>query len=130
MHGEQDTVGITKLPLIVPWLSVQLAVGPGLVVFAPPLVPQAYPAGVMAMVSVAVDASTALALVDPTQTVGAGMATADPVGPIGGTKLGAPLDPAPHQLQVLQLLRVTVFPGAVVEDVNVAVAGSGVGSLA
>ena len=85
----------------------------------------------MAIVSLAVGASTALALVDPTQTVGAGMATADAgAGPIGGTKLGAPLDPAPHQLQVLQLLRVTVLPGAVVEEVNVAVAGSGVGSLA
>ena len=34
-------MGITKLPLIVPWLSVQLAVGPGLVVVAPPLLPQA-----------------------------------------------------------------------------------------
>jgi hypothetical protein len=39
-QGEQVTVGITKLPLIVPWASVQLAVGPGLVVAAPPLLPQ------------------------------------------------------------------------------------------
>ena len=82
------------------------------------------------MVSVAVGASTALARVVPTQTVGAGMATAVPAGPIGGTKLGAPSAPDPHQLQVLHALRVTVFPGAVVEDVKEAVAGSGVGSLA
>jgi hypothetical protein len=41
LQGEQVTVGITKLPLMVPWLSAQLAVGPGLVVLAPPLVPQA-----------------------------------------------------------------------------------------
>ena len=51
-------------------------------------------------------------------------------GPIGGMKLGAPLAPAPHQLQLPQVLRVTVDPGAVVPDVKVAVAGSGVGSLA
>ena len=80
---------------------------------------------------VAGDASTASALVEPTQTVGAGMAMADAgAGPIGGVKLGAPSDPAPHQLQVLQLLRVTVSPGAVVPEVNEAVAGSGVGSSA
>jgi hypothetical protein len=32
---------MTKPPLIVPWVSVQLAVGPGFVVVAPPLLPQA-----------------------------------------------------------------------------------------
>ena len=85
----------------------------------------------MVIVLVAGAASTALALVVPTQTAGAGMAVADAgAGPIGGTKLGAPSDPAPHQLQVLQLLRVTVSPGAVVPLVKLAVAGSGVGSLA
>ena len=83
-------------------------------------------AGVMVIVLVAVAASTALALVVPTQTVGAGTAVADAgAGPIGGTKLGAPSAPAPHQLQVLQLLRVTVSPGAVVPEVKLAVAGYG-----
>ena len=45
----------------------------------------------MAIVLVDVAASTALALVVPTQTAGAGTAVADAgAGPIGGTKLGAP----------------------------------------
>ena len=76
------------------------------------------------------EASTALLRVVPTQTAGAGTATAVPVGPMGSTKLGAPWDPAPHQLQLPQVLSVTVCPGATVPGENVAVAGSGVGSLA
>ena len=73
----------------------------------------------------------AVARVAPTKMDGAGIDTATPVWPTGPWKPGAPSAPAPHQLQLLQLVTVTVEPVLrPLDGLRLAVGVAGVGSSA